>query len=126
MSLDGAYRLAIPIFASQIKEGKPCTIFNDGNQRRDFVHVDDVVDANILVATHKNKFGGEQYNIGTGKGISVNEIVDLLGGEKSYGTTVIEPFETLSCTAKIDLDLDWKSKRSFSDWISEYKENLGL
>ena len=126
MSLDGAYRLAIPIFASQIKEGKPCTIFNDGNQRRDFVHVDDVVDANILVATHKNKFGGEQYNIGTGKSISVNEIVDLLGGEKSYGTTVIEPFETLSCTAKIDLDLDWKSKRSFSDWISEYKENLGL
>ena len=78
------------------------------------------------MATHKNKFGGEQYNIGTGKSISVNEIVDLLGGEKSYGTTVIEPFETLSCTAKIDLDLDWKSKRSFSDWISEYKENLGL
>jgi len=126
MSLDGAYRLAIPIFASQIKEGKPCTIFNDGNQKRDFVHVDDVVDANILVATHNHKFSGEQYNIGTGKSISVNEIVDLLGGEKSYGTTVIEPFETLSCTAKIDLDLDWKAKKGFSDWISEYKENLGL
>ena len=31
MSLDGAYRLAIPIFATQIKDGKPCTINNDGN-----------------------------------------------------------------------------------------------
>ena len=65
MSLDGAYRLAIPIFATQIKEGIPCTINNDGEQRRDMTYVEDVIDANIVVATSTKEFGGEVYNVGT-------------------------------------------------------------
>ena len=44
MNLEGAYRLASPIFATQIKEGKPCTINNDGEQLRDFTFVDDVIE----------------------------------------------------------------------------------
>ena len=126
MALDGAYRLAIPIFASQIKEGKPCTITNDGKQRRDFTHVDDVVSANILVATHKKSFKGEIYNIGNGNNISINELVDMMGGEKSYGKKVIEPFETLASTAKIDLDLDWTPKGNLQSWLKKYKQELGI
>ncbi len=126
MSLEGAYRLAIPIFASQIKEGKPCTINNDGNQRRDFTFVGDVVDANILVATSTKEFNGDVYNIGNGDNTSVNELVDMMGGERSYGNKVIEPFETLACTAKIDLDLDWKPKGDLKKWIAEYKKELGI
>ena len=126
MALDGAYRLAIPIFASQIKEGKPCTINNDGEQRRDFTYVDDVVDANILAAISDRKFNGEVYNIGNGDNTSVNELVDMLGGEKVYGNKVIEPFETLACTAKIDLDLDWKPKGNLQEWINKYKKEIGI
>jgi len=126
MALDGAYRLAIPIFASQIKEGKPCTINNDGEQRRDFTYVDDVVDANILVATSKRKFNGEVYNTGNGDNTSVNELVDMMGGEKVYGNKVIEPFETLASTAKIDLELNWKPKGNLSSWIKKYKSELGI
>ena len=126
MALDGAYRLAIPIFASQIKEGKPCTINNDGEQRRDFTYVDDVTDANILVATEDKKFNGEVYNIGNGDNTSVNELVDMLGGEKIYGKKVIEPFETLASTAKIDLDLDWKPKGNLKEWINKYKKEIGI
>ena len=107
MSLDGAYRLAIPIFASQIKEGKPCTIFNDGNQKRDFVHVDDVVDANILVANHKSSFKGDIYNVGSSTNYSINEIADMFGGEKEYGEKRIEPFETLGETLKSKKSLDF-------------------
>ena len=126
MSLDGAYRLAIPIFASQIKEGKPCTITNDGKQRRDFTHVDDVVSANILTAISEKKFNGEIYNIGNGDNVSINELVDMMGGKKIYGKKVIEPFETLASTAKIDLDLDWKPKGNLKVWLNKYKQELGI
>ena len=124
MALDGAYRLAIPIFASQIKEGKPCTINNDGEQRRDFTYVDDVTDANILVATKDKKFNGEVYNIGNGDNTSVNELVDMMGGEKTYGKIVTEPFETLADTSKINLDLDWQPKGNLKKWIKTYMKTL--
>jgi UDP-glucose 4-epimerase len=126
MALDGAYRLAIPIFASQIKEGKPCTINNDGEQRRDFTYVDDVVNANILVATSEKKFDGEVYNIGNGDNTSVNELVDMMGGKKQYGNKVIEPFETLASYAKIDLELDWKPKGDLNKWLDRYKQKIGI
>ena len=41
MAMEGAYKLAISIFANQHKQGLPLTITNDGNQRRDFTYVDD-------------------------------------------------------------------------------------
>ena len=126
MSLDGAYRLAIPIFASQIKEGLPCTINNDGTQRRDMTYVEDVIDANITVATSSKEFNGEVYNVGNGDNISVNELVDMMGGEKSYGNKVIEPFETLADHSKIDLDLNWKPKGNLKKWISEYMDEFHL
>ena len=124
MSLDGAYRLAIPIFATQIKEGKSCTINNDGNQKRDFTYVDDVVNANILAATYSNNFNGEEYNIGNGNNVSVNELVDMMSGEKSYGNKVIEPFETLANNSKANKELGWKPNGNLEKWIKTYMEKL--
>ena len=126
MNLEGAYRLAIPIFASQIKEGKPCTINNDGEQRRDFTYVGDVVDANIKCALNKKRFNGDVFNIGNGSNTSVNELVDMLGGEKGKGIKVVEPFETLADNAKALLDLDWVPQGDLSTWISNYKKELGI
>jgi len=126
MSLDGAYRLAIPIFATQIKEGIPCTINNDGEQKRDYTFVNDVVRANIMCAESLKEFNGEVYNIGNGDNTSVNELVDMMGGERSYGNKVTEPFETLASTAKIDLELEWKPKGNLKKWITEYKKELGI
>ena len=123
MALDGAYRLAIPIFATQINAGLPCTINNDGNQRRDYTFVGDVIAANILVATSTKEFKGEVYNVGNGDNVSVNELVDMMGGKKSYGKKVIEPFETLASTAKLDLDLDWKPLGNLNKWITNYMSN---
>ena len=126
MSLDGAYRLAIPIFATQIKEGIPCTINNDGNQRRDFTYVDDVVDANVLAATHPMRLDGNVYNIGNGNNYSVNELVEMMGGEKSYGNKVIEPFETLADNTKVKRVLGWEPKGNLKKWIKNYMEKLSL
>jgi len=126
MNLEGAYRLAIPIFASQIKEGKPCTINNDGKQRRDFTYVGDVVDANIKCALNKKRFDGDVFNIGNGNNTSVNELVDMLGGKKGKGMKVVEPFETLADNAKALLDLDWDPKGNLENWIKKYKKELGI
>jgi len=118
------YKLVFPIFKEQILNNKPLTINNDGEQRRDFVHVDDVVRANILVAKHSNNFNGDIYNVGNGKNYSINEIADMFGGKKQYGNQVIEPFETLAETAKIDLDLNFQPKKDLKQWISTYtKQN---
>ena len=92
MSLDGAYCLAIGIFAKQMLEGKPLTITNDGNQRRDFTYVGDVVEANILAANYQEKLKGESFNIGNGGNFSINEVADMLGGEKTYGGKKIRTF----------------------------------
>ena len=110
MSLEGAYKLAIPIFANQILSGKPLTIHNDGEQRRDFTYVGDVVNANILAATNPEDLKGEAFNIGNGNNYSVNELADMLGGEKSYGNKVIEPFQTLADNSKALLILDFAPK----------------
>ena len=118
------YKLVFPIFKEQILNNKPLTINNNGEQRRDFIHVDDVVRANILVAKHSNNFNGDIYNVGNGKNYSINEIADMFGGEKQYGNQVIEPFETLAETAKIDLDLNFQTKKQLKTWISTYtKQN---
>ena len=117
------YKLVFPIFKEQKINNKPLTINNDGEQRRDFIHVDDIVDANILVANHKSNFNGDIYNVGSGINYSINEIADMFGGEKQYGNKVIEPFETLAERAKIDLDLDWKPKGDLKKWIKNYLKN---
>ena len=115
------YKLVFPIFKEQMLNNKPLTINNDGEQRRDFIHVNDIVRANILVAKHINNFKGDIYNVGNGKNYSINEIADMFGGKKQYGNKVIEPFETLAEIAKIDLDLDFKPKDNLKEWIKNYK-----
>jgi UDP-glucose 4-epimerase len=66
----------INIFINRLLAGKSPVIFGDGQQRRDFVHVKDIVQANLLAMEHIN--GGEIINIGTGRGTSVEELAHLL------------------------------------------------
>lgn len=126
MLLEGAYCLVLGIFAKQMLEGKPLTITNNGKQRRDFTHVDDIVSANILAANHEHKLNGEVFNIGRGHNYSVNDVADMFGGEKQYGKKVIEPFETLAQTIKARNRFGWKPEGDLPSWIKTYKEKLKL
>jgi UDP-glucose 4-epimerase len=65
----------VAIFARALLDGKPATIFGDGEQTRDFVFVDDVVRANLLAADRRIE---GTFNIGTGQGTSVNTIYRIL------------------------------------------------
>ena len=71
------YANVISIFINRIKEGKPLTVYGDGNQTRDFVFVEDIVQANLLAATRPAAVG-EIFNIGTGIGSSLKELIGIL------------------------------------------------
>ena len=124
MNFEGAYKLVIAVFAEQYKKGIPLTITNDGNQRRDFTYVKDVVEANILAATHKEQLSGDVFNIGNGNNFSVNEVADIFGGEKHYFKFVLEPFETLADNTKAKLILGWKPKGNLKEWLTNYIKTL--
>ena len=76
----GQYAPVIGIFLRQRKDGEPLTIVGDGEQRRDFTHVSDVVQANILAATKDvvDEYYGELYNVGNGVNYSINEIANSI------------------------------------------------
>ena len=122
MNSEGGYRLVLPIFKELKETGAPLTINNDGNQRRDFVHVDDVVAMNILVATENKSTLASNYNVGTGVSYSVNEIADMFGGDKIYNSTVHikEPFETLADMSLVNERLEYFTKDRLKEWIKDY------
>jgi UDP-glucose 4-epimerase len=73
---DNEYTGVISIFLRRLEQGQPLVIYGDGTQVRDFVHVDDVVQANLRAAC--NGRAGAAYNIGTGRSTSVRELAELL------------------------------------------------
>ncbi len=84
------YAAVIPIFISQMLNGKTPVIYGDGHQSRDFVHVDDVVTANLLAASAEN-VSGEVFNIAAGRSFNLNQLVDILND--TLGTQVIPEYQ---------------------------------
>lgn len=125
-SLDGAYKLVMGIFAGQRLKGKPLTITGDGEQRRDFTYVGDVVKANVLASSSSLVGKGESINIGNGDNRSVNEIADLIGGPKEYIEKRLEPQQTLADNTKAQELLDWNPTTTVEDWIPKYKKQIGI
>ena len=76
-SPESDYAAAIPIFIRRLLDGRAPTIFGDGEQRRDFIFVADVVRANIMAADNPQAAGGV-FNICTGEEISILNLVDTL------------------------------------------------
>jgi UDP-glucose 4-epimerase len=112
---EGGYLSVIPIFRKLWEQNRPLTIRGDGNQTRDFIWVEDVVDA--LVKAHLFGKGFNVYNVGSGEETSVIQIAEAFGGEVHYIPSIPEPRRSLSCTTKIQQDLNWKSTTSVENWI---------
>ena len=72
------YAGVITKFLKNIGEGKPLEIYGDGNQTRDFIHIDDVVECINLAMRNLEGKSGRIYNIGSGKNTSILELADIL------------------------------------------------
>ena len=116
-AVDGAYSTVIGTFLKQKYDGDTLTITNDGEQRRDFTYVGDVVDANIKAATSEKVGDGEVINIGRGSNYSVNEVADLISEEKEFIGDRLEPRETLADNTRAKELLDWSPKTDLKDWL---------
>lgn len=100
------------VIKALLKGGK---IFGNGTHVRDYIHVDDVVEAFIQAKDWKDG----TYNIGTGKGTKVNEIADLLKVKKIYAPEVQEQkYIYLSISKTIGLT-NWKPKCKLKDYINK-------
>ena len=128
--LEGAYTLVMGKFAQQLLNNEPMTIRGDGEQRRDFTYVGDVVEANVLASTNTEMYTDDvrcrAFNIGNGDNRSVNQIADMLGGERVNVDPVIEPKETLADNSKAREMLGWKTTMKIEEWVKTYKEELGI
>jgi len=87
-ALSNPYTGVLAIFASRILNGRPPMIFEDGQQRRDFVHVEDVARAFVL-ALEKPEAAGQTLNIASGRSLSVQEVAD--GLLKAMGCETLVP-----------------------------------
>jgi dTDP-L-rhamnose 4-epimerase len=129
-SFYNAYSGAMRIFALSLMEHKAPTIYEDGNQIRDFVNIDDVVAANLLVL-EKEAACYQVYNVGGGQAWRVGEFYDAmqeavnryipprLGGYYRYGDTR----HIFSDTSKLKA-LGWSPRKSVLDSITDYWQYL--
>ena len=112
----GAYGAVFGVFLAQKLANKPLTIVGNGNQTRDFIHVNDLVNGIIKAALSKKV--GKIYNIGGGQEIKVNKIANLIGGKKIHiPKRPGEPNRSLADITKIKKDLDWKPKIKIEDGV---------
>lgn len=112
-----SYRSVLPIFIEQAKAGKPLTYTNDGGQSRDFIHVSDVVRANI--AAMKIRSHHEVLNIGSGETLSINQIMDSIGGHRQYIGGRLEPRISHADTTRAQSLLSWAPRVNLLNWIKD-------
>lgn len=73
-----AYSSVVGIFLNKKEENKPLLVFGDGEQSRDFIHVSDVVSANIFCANNIEKLKHDAYNVGFGETIKIIEVANII------------------------------------------------
>lgn len=124
-ALSNPYTGVAAIFSSRLLNGQPPVVFEDGRQGRDFVHVSDIVQANLL-AMESDEADYEVFNVGTGRLTSLLELVDLLNrelreGEEPIASEVVGKFrvgDVRDCFAdvsKIRGRLGYEPKVSFEE-----------
>ena len=121
---DGTYPTLMGIFERQYRNNEPLTITGTGEQRRDFTHVEDIVDG--IVRSSEEYFKKcEIFELGRGVNFSINEIADMFG--EDYSREYISKRDgeydvTLADYSHAQDLLDWKPTRNIEDYIRDFVE----
>lgn len=73
-----AYSTVIAAWRWAIKNNLPLVVHGDGNQTRDFIHLDDIVDCNVFCMNYVNDFKGQHYDVGNGVSLSLNDLKEII------------------------------------------------
>lgn len=122
--LRGQYAPVIGIFLRQRGDNEALTIVGDGEQRRDFTHVSDVVSANVLAAIVEvdSEFYGKLYNVGNGVNYSINQIANSISdNQTNIPARIGESRVTLADNTKLKQTFGWSPKVNLMDWIKDQK-----
>ena len=112
----GGYATLIGRWLNNIENGHECEIYGDGSKRRDFTHVDDIVDG--LIKIMLNQSFGHVFEFGRGKNYSVNEVADMFNIKPKYTDDKPgEAQETLADYSLAKQKLNWEPKKNLKDYI---------
>lgn len=114
----GVYGTVIEIFRQKQQKGEPLMVTSPGTQKRNFTHVDDIVEGLILVGADGT---GDDFGIGNEQAYSILELAQMFGGEivmkpASQGNRMMSEIDT----SKMRL-LGWTSKKNLADYIAEVR-----
>ena len=119
----GTYGAMFGVFLAQKLKKKPLTVVGDGTQKRDFTYISDIISAFIKCMNIKKNF--QIFNVGTGKPISVNNVVKLLGCTSiKIPKRPGEPKETNANIKKITKALNWRPKVSINLGIKKLLKDI--
>ena len=116
----GQYAPVTGIFLRQKAAGEPLTIVGDGEQRRDYIYVKDVANANVMAAISNpdDEAYGQVYNVGSGKNYSVNEIASFISDDTiNIPPRIGEARNSLANIDKIQKTFAWKPEMNIEEWI---------
>ncbi|MDD3769167.1 MAG: NAD-dependent epimerase/dehydratase family protein [Sulfuricurvum sp.] len=114
----GKYATLIALFKEKMKKNEPLTVVAPGTQKRNFTHIDDIIDGLVLVG---ERGYGDEFGIGSPEAYSVLEIAQMYGGEivmlpERKGNRMTADVMTAKTEA-----LGWSPKRKIQDYIEEQK-----
>jgi len=119
---EGPYGTVVGIFERQYSNNEALTVTGDGEQRRDFTSVHDIVSG--LYAMSTGEHYGAVYNLGTGKNLSINELADMFGSDKKYiPARPGEARHTLADISKTQSELGWQPEHNIESYINNWLKN---
>lgn len=125
------YPTVISAWMQHLREGKELVVYGDGRHKRDYVHVEDIVDCNLFAAHYYGNFWGSTYDVGTGKNYDLNYIKNYILEKMpniKFDHQPARPTDALSTLAdtKNLNNLGWSAKIDFLDGLQKCfaKENL--